>query len=45
MDFASSHPTPRPWLLSLIIAVGAMLTLLLTAPLAVQVESFVILAS
>jgi membrane-bound serine protease (ClpP class) len=45
MDFPSSRPSPRPWLLSLIIAGGAMLTALLTAPLAVQAESFVTLAT
>lgn len=43
MDFPSSRP--RPWLLSLIVAVGAMLLPLLTAPLAVQAESFVMLAT
>ena len=45
MAFPSSPPTPRPWLLSLIILVGAMLTALWTAPLAVQAESFVMLAT
>lgn len=45
MAFPSSPPTPRPWLLPLIILVGAMLTVLLTAPLAVQAESFVMLAT
>lgn len=45
MAFPSSPPTPRPWLLPLIILVGAMLTALLTAPLAVQAESFVMLAT
>lgn len=45
MAFPSSPPTPRPWLLPLIVLVGAMLTALLTAPLAVQAESFVMLAT
>lgn len=45
MDFPSSRPTPRLWFLPLIIAIGAMLPPLLTAPLAMQAESFVMLAT
>lgn len=45
MDFPSSRPSPRSWLLPLIIAVGAMLTALLTVPPAVRADSFVMLAT
>lgn len=45
MDFPSSRLRPRSWFLPLIFAIGATLLPFLTAPLAVQAESFVTVAT